>query len=51
VATATDKGEPGRRRDTFTLIVKDGNGKVVASVDDVIDGGNIQSTRLLFGWF
>ena len=49
--TATDKGEPGRRRDTFSLIVKDATGKVVTSVDDVIDGGNIQSTRLLFGWF
>jgi hypothetical protein len=48
---ATDKGEPGRRRDTFSLIVKDASGKVVASVDDIIDGGNIQSTRLLFGWF
>jgi hypothetical protein len=51
VVTATDKGEPGRRRDTFALIVKDATGKVVASVDDVLDGGNIQSTRLLFGWF
>ena len=27
---ATDKGEPGRRRDTFSLIVKDATGKVVA---------------------
>jgi uncharacterized protein YjiK len=51
VVTASDKGEPGRRRDTFTLVIKDATGKVVASVDDVIDGGNIQSTRLLFGWF
>jgi len=51
VVAATDKGEPGRRRDTFTLVVKDATGKVVAAVDDVIDGGNIQSTRLLFGWF
>ena len=48
---ATDKGEPGRRRDTFSLIVKDATGEVVTSVDDVLDGGNIQSTRLLFGWF
>lgn len=48
---ASDKGEPGRRRDTFSLVIKDAAGKVVASVDDVIDGGNIQSTRLLFGWF
>jgi hypothetical protein len=49
--TATDKGEPGRRRDTFSLVVKDATGKVVTSVADTIDGGNIQSTRLLFGWF
>jgi hypothetical protein len=50
-ATATDKGEPGRRRDTFSLVVKDATGKVVTSVADTIDGGNIQSTRLFFGWF
>jgi uncharacterized protein YjiK len=50
--TATDQGEPGRRRDTFTLIIKDANGKIVASVDDEIDGGNIQSTRLrALSWF
>jgi hypothetical protein len=48
---AADKGEPGRRRDTFSLVIKDATGKVIASVDDVLDGGNIQSTRLLFGWF
>jgi hypothetical protein len=46
-AVATDKGEPGRGRDTFALLVKDSNGQVVASINDSIDGGDIQSTRLL----
>jgi len=43
---ATDQGEPGRQRDTFSLIVKDSRGIVVASVGGKIDIGNIQSTRL-----
>jgi hypothetical protein len=45
-ALATDRGEPGRHRDTFSLIVRDGRGTTVASVNGAIDGGNIQSTRL-----
>jgi uncharacterized protein YjiK len=53
--TAADRGEPGRRHDTFTLVIQDSRGRIVASVDDTLDGGNIQSTRLgwfgLFGWF
>jgi hypothetical protein len=43
---ATDRGEPGRHRDTFSLIVRDSQGKVVANVSGGLDGGNIQSTRL-----
>ena len=43
---ATDQGEPGRQRDTFSLVVKDSRGAIVASVSGKIDGGNIQSTRL-----
>jgi hypothetical protein len=45
-ATATDKGEPGRNRDTFAVVVKDAHGDVVADVGGDLDGGNIQSTRL-----
>jgi hypothetical protein len=45
-ATATDQGEPGRGRDTFALKVIDAQGKVVASVDGVLGGGKVQSTRL-----
>lgn len=45
-ATATDRGEPGRGRDTFALIVKDALGNTVASVSGALTGGNIQSTRL-----
>lgn len=46
VAVATDQGEPGRGHDTFAITVKDSRGNVVATVDDTLDGGNIQSTRL-----
>jgi hypothetical protein len=45
-ATATDKGEPGRNRDTFAIVVKDDHGDVVADIGGDLDGGNIQSTRL-----
>ncbi|MFI5179083.1 MAG: esterase-like activity of phytase family protein, partial [Vicinamibacterales bacterium] len=44
-AIASDRGEPGRHRDTFSL-VKDPAGHVVASVSGPIDDGNIQSARL-----
>ena len=43
---ATDQGEPGRHRDTFSLIVRDPSGNVVGNVNGTLDGGNIQSTRL-----
>jgi hypothetical protein len=45
--TATDRGEPGRGRDTFSLMIKNSAGNVVASVSGTLDGGNIQSTRLI----
>jgi hypothetical protein len=45
-ASATDQGEPGRHRDTFSIVVKDGHGRVVAAFSGVLEGGNIQSTRL-----
>jgi hypothetical protein len=47
---ATDQGEPGRQRDTFSLVVKDSRGTVVATVNDTLDGGNIQSTRFTKHW-
>jgi hypothetical protein len=43
-ATATDRGELGRGRDTFAITIKDSRGSVVASVDGTLAGGNIQST-------
>jgi hypothetical protein len=43
---ATDRGEPGRHRDTFSIVVKDSRDNVVARVDGTLDGGNIESTRL-----
>jgi len=43
---ASDQGEPGRGRDTFSLVVRDGQGAVVANVNGVLTGGNIQSNRV-----
>jgi hypothetical protein len=45
-ARAADHGEPGRNRDIFSVVIKNSAGAVVATVNDTIDGGNIQSTRL-----
>lgn len=45
-AVATDRGEPGRHRDTFSLMVKDARGNIVLSVDGLLGSGNIQSTRV-----
>jgi hypothetical protein len=45
-ARATDQSEPGRQRDTFSLVVKDASGATVATVAGTLAGGNIQSTRL-----
>jgi hypothetical protein len=46
VATATDRGEPGRGRDTFSLVIRDTAGNIVAELTGTLDAGNIQSTRL-----
>jgi hypothetical protein len=43
--TATDAGEPGAGRDRFRIVVRDASGNTVASVDDRIDTGNIQSVK------
>jgi hypothetical protein len=45
-ARAADRGEPGRGRDTFALIVKDSRGTVVLNVSATIEEGNIQSTAV-----
>ena len=45
-ATATDRGEPGRRNDTFSIVIRDAQGAIVASVNRALDGGNVQSLRL-----
>ena len=45
-AVATDQGEPGRYHDTFSLVVKEPGGRIVASVSGNLAGGNIQSTRI-----
>jgi hypothetical protein len=40
---AKDAGEPGRRRDTFTLTIWSSRGRVVASVDGHIASGNVEA--------
>jgi uncharacterized repeat protein (TIGR01451 family) len=50
VVTASDRGEPGRDRDTFTIEVRSGNGQVVFSGGGALTDGNVQSTRLHRPW-
>jgi beta-lactamase superfamily II metal-dependent hydrolase len=45
-AMAADAGEPGGTRDRFAITISDAAGDVVATVDAVITGGNIESLRL-----
>ncbi|MEO8627719.1 MAG: hypothetical protein ABI612_06400, partial [Betaproteobacteria bacterium] len=42
---AVDDGEPGHGRDRFHIIVRDAQGKIVVSVSEEIDSGNIQSSK------
>ena len=44
--TATDRGEPGRDRDSFQIVVRDALGAVVLSGSGTLTTGNIQSIRL-----
>jgi hypothetical protein len=44
-ASASDQGEPGATRDTFSITIRVG-GTVVAQVGGVLDSGNVQSSRL-----
>ncbi len=40
---AVDRGEPGRRRDDVTLVVRNASGVVVLQTTGTIDGGNVDS--------
>lgn len=44
--TATDAGEPGAGRDSFTATVRSPSGEVIATVGGLLGLGNIQSSRL-----
>ena len=50
-AIASDRGEPGGRRDTFAIIVKDTQGREVVRIDDTLSRGNIQSSSLPGWWW
>ena len=43
---AVDRGEPGRHRESVRITITAPNGTVVASVDDELSGGNVQSERI-----
>jgi hypothetical protein len=43
--TATDRGEPGRNRDTFSVVITRLDGRVVESLSGTLRAGNIQSVR------
>lgn len=43
--TASDRGEPGRGRDTFEVIVRNAAGAIVASASGTLREGNLQSLR------
>jgi hypothetical protein len=45
-AKAEDRGEPGRGKDTLTVVVRDARGTVVHSVTGVLTSGNIQSVAV-----
>jgi hypothetical protein len=45
-AQASDAGEPGAGRDSFTITIRSPQGVIVATVNGTISGGNIQSNRL-----
>jgi hypothetical protein len=45
-ATATDAGEPGHGRDSFTITIRDASGQIVESVSGVLVSGNVQSNRV-----
>jgi probable HAF family extracellular repeat protein len=42
-ASASDAGEPGRGRDTFSITVKDPSGAVVATFEGTLAAGNVQA--------
>jgi hypothetical protein len=43
--TASDRGEPGVRRDTFNVVITAPDGTVVANTGGPLAAGNLQSLR------
>jgi hypothetical protein len=43
---ANDQGEPGRHRESASIVITDSSGGGVASVNGDLDGGNVQSRRI-----
>jgi hypothetical protein len=43
---ATDRGEPGRQKDTFSIVIRDRSGRVVASTNGSLAAGNNQSVGI-----
>ena len=45
-AQGADRGEPGRGRDTFSMVVRDAKGAIVVNAGGTLSAGNIQSSRI-----
>ncbi len=43
----SDRGEPGRNRDRFSLVIKNASGQTVASVNATLGAGNVQAANVL----
>jgi hypothetical protein len=50
VVTASDRGEPGRGRDTFTIEITAPDGTVAFAGGGMLSSGNVQSSRLKRPW-
>ncbi len=46
-ALTSDRGEPGRNRDRFSIVIRNASGQTVASVNDTLDAGNVQAANVL----
>ncbi len=46
---AVDQGEPGRHRETITIVIRDSAGQIVAEAAGELVDGNVQSARIPHG--
>ena len=46
---ANDEGEPGRHRESISIVIRDAAGAIVAQASGEISAGNVQSMRIGHG--